>query len=78
MNVTPAEAGVQFKDVCSRPHSHGGRLCAGMTDRYQGVELNNILEDIYRTRYYKSIKKRSDHWLLNKESFCEPILRAPG
>ena len=42
MNVTPAQAGVQFKDALIP-------ACAGMTDRYHDTELNNILDDISGT-----------------------------
>ena len=42
MNVTPAQAGVQFKDVWI-PAS------AGMTDRYLEADFNNILNHISGT-----------------------------
>jgi hypothetical protein len=42
MNVTPAQAGVQFKDAWIP-------ACAGMTSRYHRAELNHILEDISGT-----------------------------
>jgi hypothetical protein len=42
MNVTPAQAGVQFKDAWIP-------ACAGMTDRCHDTELNNILDDISET-----------------------------
>jgi hypothetical protein len=45
MNVTPAQAGVQFRDSWIP-------ACAGMTDRYHDTELNNILEDILTDRYH--------------------------
>jgi hypothetical protein len=62
MYVTPAQAGVQFRDswipACAdvTPAQAGVQFrdswipaCAGMTDRYHDTELNNILEDISGT-----------------------------
>jgi hypothetical protein len=49
-NVTPAQAGVQFKDAWIP-------ACAGMTDRYHSAELNNILEDISATRHQSPPQK---------------------
>jgi hypothetical protein len=43
MNVTPAQAGVQFKGAYIP-------ACAGMTDRYHDSKLNNILYDISGTQ----------------------------
>jgi hypothetical protein len=42
MNVTPAQAGVQFKDAWIP-------ACAGMTDRYHASYLNNVLNNISGT-----------------------------
>jgi hypothetical protein len=42
MNVTPAQAGVQFKDAWIP-------ACAGMTDRYLEADINNILINISGT-----------------------------
>ena len=42
MNVTPAQAGVRFKDAWIP-------ACTGMTRRYHRAELNHILEDISGT-----------------------------
>ena len=42
MNVTSAQ---------SLPHLHGGRLCAGMTDRYNGSELNNVYYHIFEAQH---------------------------
>jgi hypothetical protein len=44
MNVTPAQAGVQFKDAWIPAF-------AGMTDRYYTSELKNILDNISGTQY---------------------------
>ena len=44
MNVTPAQAGVQFKDAWIP-------ACAGMTDRYLEADIDNILINISETRY---------------------------
>ena len=44
MIVTPAQAGVQFKDAWIP-------ACAGMTDGYHAAELNNILDNICGTQH---------------------------
>ena len=44
MNVTPAQAGVQFKDAWIP-------ACAGMTNGYHASELNNILDNIFGTQH---------------------------
>jgi hypothetical protein len=49
MKVTPAQAGVQFKDAWIP-------ACAGMTDRYLEVDLNNILNNISGAPHYLGIK----------------------
>jgi hypothetical protein len=50
MIVTPAQAGVQFKDAWIP-------ACAGMTDSYHTSELNNILGNSSGTQHLKLFQK---------------------